>query len=199
MSKKDWKILLIDDDPGIRKVTSIALEDAGYEVQTAEDGLKGVALFQEISPDIVLTDIRMPGIDGLEVLRRIKELDASKEVIVVTAFSEIELAIKALQLDASDFITKPVNDEALMVALRRAKERYTNRKELQDYTALIEERWMRTSEELAKTFHFQQMLIESSIDGIVAGDREGKVIIFNKSMEEMLGYAKVEVVGKMTL
>ena len=199
VGKEKWKILLIDDDPGIRKVTSIALEDVGYEVLTAEDGLVGVSLFQEASPDIVITDIRMPGLDGLEVLRRIKELDPSADVIVITAFSEIELAIKALQLDASDFITKPVHDEALMVALKRAKERYLNRKDLQDYTALIEERWIRTAEELAKTFHFQKMLIESSIDGIVAGDQEGKVIIFNKSMEEMLCFAREEVVGRMRL
>ncbi|NTU48801.1 MAG: response regulator [Syntrophobacteraceae bacterium] len=195
VGKKKWRILLIDDDPGIRRVTSIALEDAGFEVLTAGDGFTGVDLFEETTPEIVITDIRMPGLDGLEVLRRIKELEPSAEVIVITAFSEIELAVKALQLDASDFITKPVHDEALMVALKRAKERYSTRKELQDYTAIIEERWMRTAEELAKTFHFQKMLIESSIDGIVAADREGKVIIFNKSMEEMLCFVREEVVG----
>lgn len=199
MKKKSWKILIIDDDPGILKVTSLALEDAGYEVITAADGYAGVDLFEEALPDIVITDIRMPGLDGMEVLRRIKELDPLAEVIVITAFSEMDLAIKALQLDASDFITKPVNQEALMVALKRAKERYSARRDIQDYTAIIEERWMRTAEELAKTFRFQKMLIESSIDGIVAGDREGKVIIFNKSMEEMLCFAWEEVMGRMRL
>lgn len=199
MVHKDWKILLIDDDPGIRKVMSITLEDAGYRVLTAAEGKSGVELCRKQSPDIVITDIRMPGIDGLEVLKRIKQLDSDVEVIVVTAFSEIELAIKALQLDASDFITKPVNDDALWIALKRAKERFTNRKDLKEYTALIEERWMETAEELAKTFHFQKNLIESSIDGIIACDREGKVIIFNKSMEQMLGYSKDKVIDKMSL
>jgi PAS domain S-box-containing protein len=196
---KDWKILLIDDDPGIRKILSITLEDAGYRVVTAPDGETGVDLSQKESPHLVLTDIRMPGIDGLEVLRRIKELDPSKEVIVITAFSDIELAIKALQLDASDFITKPINDDALTVALKRAKERYSTRKELRDYTAIIEEKWMQTAEELAKTFHFQNILIESSIDGIIAWDRAGRFIVFNKSMERMLGYSKEEAVSGMTL
>lgn len=197
--QKEWKILLIDDDAGIRKVMSITLEDAGYKVSTAPDGETGIRLCAQESPQIVITDIRMPGIDGIEVLRRIKSMDPDKEVIVVTAFSEIELAVQALQLDASDFITKPVNDDALAVALKRAKERYTTRRELRDYTALIEEKWMETAEELAKTFQFQKILIDSSIDGIAACDREGKIIVFNRSMEQMLGYGREKAIGSMRL
>lgn len=199
MVQKEWKLLLIDDDPGIRKVMTITLEDAGYQVLTAEDGNIGVDLCRREKPHIIITDIRMPGIDGLEVLKRVKESESDAEVIVITAFTEIELAIKALQLDASDFITKPINDDALWVSLKRAKERYTTRKDLREYTSLIEERWMETAEELAKTFHFQTNLIESSIDGIIACDQKGKVIIFNKSMERMLGYSKDKVVEKMSL
>ena len=199
MSQEKWKVLVIDDEEGIRRVMSIALTDEGYEVLTAEDGENGIQLCRQASPHIVITDIRMPGIDGIEVLKRVKEDDPNKEVIVVTAFGEMEIAIRALQLDASDFITKPINDQALFVALERAKERYTNRKELQDYTTLIEEKWINTAEELARTFNFQNNLIESSIDGILGLDRDGKVIIFNKSLEKMLGYLKDEVHAKMAL
>ncbi|MFH2220281.1 MAG: response regulator [Pseudomonadota bacterium] len=194
-----WKVLLIDDDEGIRKVMSIALEDAGYRMVTAADGNTGLALCREESPQIVITDIRMPGMDGIEVLKSIKEADPDREVIVTTAYGEIEYAIQALQLDASDFITKPINDTALRVALERAKERYTTRKELRDYTALIEERWMDTAEELSNLLVFQEKLIESSIDGIAGCDRDGKIIVFNSSMEQMLGYAGDRVIGKMTL
>ncbi len=197
--EKVWKVLLIDDDPGIRKVMAITLEDSGYEVVTAPDGETGLKLLQKEAPQIVITDIRMPGMDGIEVLRRIKGIDPGKEVIVVTAFSDLKYAIEALQLDASDFITKPIDDDALTVALKRAQERYTTRKELSDYTTLIEEKWMSTAEELAKTFHFQQLLIESSIDGIVACDREGKIVVFNRRMTDMLGYAREEVVGEKYL
>ena len=116
-----WKILFIDDEEGIRKVVSIALEDAGYEVITAPDGERGLQLCEEASPQIVITDIRMPGTDGMEVLKRIKERDPDKEVIVVTAFGEMEGAVRALQLDASDFITKPIHHEALFVALKRQR------------------------------------------------------------------------------
>lgn len=177
---------------------SITLADAGYSVLTAEDGERGIRLCREESPQIVITDIRMPGIDGMEVLQRIKEADPNKEVIVVTAFGEMDVAVRALQLNASDFIVKPINTDALLVALERAKERYLNRKELQDYTAILEERWMSTAEELARTFNFQKNLIESSIDGILGCDREGKVIIYNRSMEKILGYPKDEVLKKLS-
>lgn len=195
--KMEWKVLFIDDEEGIRTVMSIILADAGYKVITAESGERGIDLCREDSPQIVITDIRMPGMDGIEVLRRIKEEDPNREVIVVTGFGEMDVAIRALQSDASDFVTKPINDEALFVALERAKMRYTTRKELQDYTTLLEKRWMDTAEELAKTFTYQNNLIESSIDGILGCDKMGKIIIYNKSMENILGYAKDEVIKKM--
>jgi len=198
MEKTDWKVLIIDDEEGIRKVLSITLADAGYQVLTAADGESGIRLCQEACPQIVITDIRMPGIDGIEVLRRVKEEDPHKEIIVVTAFGEMDIAIRALQLNASDFITKPINNEALFVALERAKERYTMHRELRDYTKLLEDRWMDTAAELAKTFDFQTNLIESSMDGIMGCDRDGRVITFNKSLKKMLGYSKDEIFRKMT-
>ena len=194
---KGLKVLLIDDDPGILKVMTIALEDEGYKVISANDGESGIDLCASDSPDVVITDIRMPGIDGMEVLKRIKEIDPDREVIVATAFSDINYAIRALQLDASDFIIKPISEQALMVALKRAQERFYTRRDLRDYTALIEERWMETSEELARTFQTRKLLIESSIDGIIACDKAGRIMIFNKSMERMLGYSRTEATGEM--
>jgi PAS domain S-box-containing protein len=193
-----WKALVIDDEAGIRKVLSIALSDAGCEVIAAADGREGLRLFREISPQIVLTDIRMPGMNGLDLLRTLKAEEGDKEVIVITGFGDMDLAIRALQLDASDFITKPIHNDALMVALKRAKERYLTRKDLHDYTSLMEERWITTAEELARTFNFQSHLIESSIDGIMGWDRDGRVVTFNRSMEKMLGFSKQEVRGKVS-
>ena len=198
MKAREWKVLFIDDEEGIRKVMSIILADAGYKVLMAQDGKSGLEICHKDSPQIVITDIRMPHMDGIEVLKKIKEADPEIEVVVVTGYGDMELAIQALQLDASDFITKPINDEALFVALERAKERYATKKELNDYTTLMEERWMETAEELARTFDFQKNLIDSSIDGIMGCDKDGKVIIYNMSLEKMLGYHKDEVVRKMT-
>ncbi len=133
-----WNIVLIDDEEDIREVMAIALQDEGYIVAAAADGAAGLQLCEETSPQIVITDIRMPGIDGLQVLETLKEKNPDIEVIVATAFGEMDLAIRALQLDASDFITKPISDEALVLALKRAKERFISRKQLRDYTALLE-------------------------------------------------------------
>ncbi|MEW6746463.1 MAG: hybrid sensor histidine kinase/response regulator [Planctomycetota bacterium] len=134
------RLLLIDDEPGLRKVLTLDLEADGYQVLTAEDGPRGLALFAREWPDIVLTDIKMPGIDGLEVLRRVKELRPLTEVIVITGHGDMDLAIRALQLEASDFVTKPIDDQALAVALRRARERLTLKAEVRAYTTDLEAR-----------------------------------------------------------
>ena len=117
------KLLLIDDEEGIRKVLGIVLQDAGYEVILAHDGERGIELFQQENPRIVLTDIKMPGLDGIGVLKHIKSIDPDTEVIMITGHGEMELAIRSLQLNASDFITKPIHDEALFISLKRAEEK----------------------------------------------------------------------------
>jgi PAS domain S-box-containing protein len=194
----NWKIVLIDDEEDIREIMALALEDAGYTVGTAADGMAGLLLCDDTSPQIVITDIRMPGIDGLQVLETLKKKYPDIEVIVATAFGEMDLAIRALQLDASDFITKPISDEALYLALRRARERFTSRKQLKDYTALLEKEKAETSHELLKSIRFQRNLIESSMDGILGCDDSGTVVIYNHTMEQLLGFPKQEVLHKMT-
>ena len=194
-----WNIVLIDDEEDIREVMAIALQDAGYIVATAADGAAGLQLCEDTSPQIVITDIRMPGISGLQVLETLKKKNPDIEVIVATAFGEMDLAIRALQLDASDFITKPISDEALILALKRAKERFTSRKQLQDYTALLEKEKAETSQELLKSIRFQRNLIESSMDGIVGCDERHTVVIYNHHMQQLLGFPKQEVLHKMAL
>jgi PAS domain S-box-containing protein len=195
----DWKIVLIDDEQDIREVMAIALQDAGYTVATAADGTAGLELCDEKSPQIVVTDIRMPGIDGLQVLETLKKKYPDIEVIVATAFGEMDLAIRALQLDASDFITKPISDEALYLALKRARERFTSKKQLKDYTALLEKEKADTIQELLKSIRFQRNLIESSMDGILGCNDTDTVIIYNRNMEQLLGYPRLQVVRKMTI
>ena len=194
-----WKIVLIDDEEDIREVMAVALQDAGYTVETAADGATGIELCAAICPQIVITDIRMPGIDGLQVLETIKGKFPDIEVIVATAFGEMDLAIRALQLDASDFVTKPISDEALNLALKRAKNRFTSRKQLKDYATILEKEKAETSQELLRNIAFQRNLIESSMDGILACDETNIVVIFNRSIEKMLNYAKEEALLTMTI
>jgi len=195
----DWRILLVDDEEGIRKVMRITLEDAGYQVETAADGADGLSRCESFAPQILITDIRMPVMDGLELLAAVKQRQPEIEVIVMTAFGEMDLAIRALQLDASDFITKPLHDEAFFLALQRARDRFRARQQVQDYTTLLEAGWARTARELIDTFAFQRNLIDGSLDGILGCDRDDAVVIFNRSMERMLGYTRAQAVGQMTL
>jgi signal transduction histidine kinase len=134
------KLLIIDDEPGIRKMMSLDLSADGYQVFTAANGREGLEIFERERPPLVLTDLKMPGMDGIEVLRRLKERSSDTEVIVITGHGDMDLAIKSLRLDASDFITKPISGEALEVALRRATQRLAMRAELKTYTRELEQR-----------------------------------------------------------
>jgi len=194
-----WKVVIIDDEEDIREVLTVFLEDAGYRVAAAADGAAGLQLCESIHPQIVITDVRMPGMDGLGVLERVKAAAPDTEVIVATAFGEMDLAIRALQLDASDFITKPIGDTALNLALDRAKTRYTSRRRLLEYAAVLEAENAATSQELIQSISFQKRLIEASMDGILGCDAADRVAICNRSMADMTGYAGDEVVQKMRL
>ena len=121
----EQKILLVDDEEGIRKVLGISLADIGNQVLAAENGEEALKLFKEMQPQIVLTDIKMPGMDGIELLKKIKEESPDTEVIMITGHGDMELAIQSLKFDATDFVTKPINDEALEIALKRANEKIT--------------------------------------------------------------------------
>ncbi len=132
-------ILLVDDEEGIRKVLGISLIDAGYEVLTAENGEEALKIFRKIKPPIVLTDIKMPGMDGIELLQKIKQESPDTEVIMITGHGDMDLAIKSLKYEAVDFVTKPINDDALEIALNRADERITMRRQLREYTHNLEQ------------------------------------------------------------
>jgi len=102
----------------------LTLNAYGYTVFTAENGKEGLEIFERERPPLVLTDVKMPGMDGIEVLKRIKEIEPKTEVIVITGHGDMDLAIKALNLDATDFINKPIQRQLLDEALKRAKERW---------------------------------------------------------------------------
>ena len=112
------RILIIDDEENIRRVTRLTLQAAGYEVGEANDGERGLEAFGDgLGWDAVLLDQRMPGMDGLETLRRIKERQPDARVIMSTAYASIELAVDAMKLGATDFVRKPMTPEILRNAV----------------------------------------------------------------------------------
>ncbi|MDD9301688.1 MAG: response regulator [Desulfobacter sp.] len=193
-ARSDWKVLLIDDEPDIREIMNLSLTDAGYEVICASNGTQGLELLCAHRPQILITDIKMPGLSGLEVLEKTKALYPETEVIVTTGFADLEKATIALQQDASDFITKPVDDARLHLALERAMGRYQDKKALSDYTCLLEKENLKTSAELIQNVNYQRRLIENSMDGILGCNKNDQVITYNNAMESLLGYPKSQVI-----
>ena len=193
------KILIVDDEEVIVRLLSMSLRSDGYETVTACSGEQGLEVFQSELPDIVVTDIKMPGMDGLELLKKIKEIDSEKEVIIVTGHGDIDSTITALQYGASDFINKPVRDEALAIALERAKTKIAIRKKLEEYTENLEIKIEEATEEIRRKSNFQRLLIKSSNDAIVAFDHNWKVVVYNPEAARMFGEAAKDVINKLTI
>ncbi len=115
-------LLVVDDEPQILQVVSGILLDEGFEVLTAPDGETALKLVADASPDLVLLDIALPGMDGLEVLTELKRLYATLPVIIISAYGSVENAVKATRLGAYDFIEKPPHADNILLTVRNALE-----------------------------------------------------------------------------
>jgi two-component system NtrC family response regulator len=122
-SSSKGRIVVIDDEVNAAAALQTLLGQDGYEVERAHDGRSGLQLVERHDPDLVLTDLRMPGMDGLELLERIKALRPEAMVIVMTAYGTVKTAVKAMKLGAEDYLGKPIDVEELEVVLERALER----------------------------------------------------------------------------
>lgn len=178
------KLLLADDEEGIRKVLGIYLADSGFDVLPAENGLQALDIFRTEQPPIVLTDLRMPGLDGIDLLRTIKSERPETEVIMITGHGDMDLAIESLKLEATDFVTKPINDDVLAIALKRAQERIAMRRQLREYTENLETLVRRQATRLVETERLAA--IGQALEGIskafrnMAGEVEGGARFFNE-------------------
>ncbi len=113
-------VLIIDDDICLSEMLSIILNKSGYKTFTANNGQAGMALFQKESPGAVLLDLRMPGMDGMEVLKQIKLTNSPVPVIIMTAYGKIQSVVEAIKLGAHDYVTKPFANEEIVLAVQRA-------------------------------------------------------------------------------
>ena len=115
-------ILVVDDDPGLRESFRLILEEE-FDVLDAPDGPQGLEILRRSRVDVVLLDIRLPGMDGVQVLEQIKALDEPIEVILVTAVKTVKTVVTAMKLGAFDYLTKPFEEEEVLAVVRRALER----------------------------------------------------------------------------
>jgi PAS domain S-box-containing protein len=213
----DTKILLVDDEERILQTFARTLKLGGYTVITAASGSEGLALYHQEQPDIVLLDLRMPGMSGLEVLQVIREHDPEANVILCTAHGDKEAVIEALRAGASDFLPKPIDQVTLESALRRAEERMRLKRQLRasqealrrHNERLEEEVKVRTAElereikdrkkveaALRESEEKYRRLVELS-PNLIAIHRDGKLLYINQAGAILLGFSSPDqVIGK---
>ena len=141
--KADYQILIVDDDESIRRLLAAVLAREGYQTAVARDGEEGLAIFRNASPDIVLMDIRMPGISGIEAMRAMLELRPNAAVILMTAYADLDTAVQAIKNGVFDFVIKPFDLAEIGLLVDRAyqmremrREIYSLKKELSEFYRL---------------------------------------------------------------
>jgi len=164
-----FRILVIDDEPILRDSLEVALTGLGHEVMTARTGEEGLEFFEKAPPDLILLDHWLPGINGDEVLRRIKERDSEIPIIVMTAQGSIEMAVSSMKIGAFDFLVKPFELEQIEELIKKGLDRVRLKKEVE---------WLRTQ--------YQEKF------------RSGGIIGVSPAMKEVLGLAEKVAQGSET-
>ena len=211
MYHRPARILTIDDDVNVRSNLVAYLEDSGFDVIEAENGRRGLEVFAEKSPDLVLVDLRMPVMGGMEVLERLREDAPEVPVIVVSGVGVLEEAVEALSHGAWDYVTKPVTDmRVLEHAVNKALERARLLEERKRYREHLEQEVQERTRELRETnerlVEYQALLQEKNqfLEALVEGmpnpvfykTLEGTYIGCNRAFSRLIGRAQEYVVGR---
>jgi DNA-binding NtrC family response regulator len=164
------KILIVDDEKNIRDIFSLLLEDHGYEVATAETGGGGIERTRLLEPDVVLLDMNLPDVPGLEVLARIKEAQPETGIIIITAYGTIRSAVEATKLGAYAYLEKPVDNEEMLLAVSRLLEVRSLRREVASLRSELTSRYrfsniVGTSARMNSVFQLMEKICR--VDGTV--------------------------------
>jgi PAS domain S-box-containing protein len=177
------QVLVVDDEPNIRDGSERILTRVGFKVLKASTGLEALDLLAEQIISIILLDLKMPGMDGMEVLKRIRQLDETILVIVITGFATVETAIEAMKQGAYDFIPKPFEPEQLRIVVNRAAERLQLTREAQN----LELERNRTLADLNTEKSRIRTVLESLPNGVGVINAQGQVVLMNPAFLHHLG------------
>jgi len=184
---QNTRILIVDDEEYIRKSNSELVADMGLEAVTAASGADALKKLGEHRIDIVFTDIKMPGMDGVELLGRIRKEYPQVDVIVVTGFATLDNAIKTVKLGAYDFLRKPYNNEEFRISINRLMEK----RRLEDENRQAEKAIRDKLEVMSRL----ATVVSDSNDAVIMHDFDGKILAWNRGAKETYGYTEAEALG----
>lgn len=177
---EETKILVIDDEKNILESIKMVLDYENYQVETSCTGLDGLELFKTMNPDIVLLDVKMPGFDGIEVLKNLKNINKLSEIIMISGHSGIQEALEAARLGAFDFLEKPISREKLLLTVRNAAEKVSLLKENFNLKGITEKKYtlIGTSPAMTKLKETIQRVAKSDSTVLISGQSgSGKELI----------------------
>ncbi|MFZ5907747.1 MAG: sigma-54-dependent transcriptional regulator [Nitrospirota bacterium] len=185
MKRNKGKILIVEDEKSMREILKILLEEENYTVSTVAEGLEGLSSIEKDIFDLVVTDMKMPGADGFEVLRKVKEISPSTMVIMITAFGTTETAIQAMKLGAYDYIHKPFNIEEIRLTVKKAIEKKRLSEELSLLRQKVEtayslENIIGMSPKMQELFKLIPRIAQSNSNVLITGESgSGKELFAN--------------------
>lgn len=194
-NKEQLVILYVEDDPIIRNNTLEVLRRRYTTVFAAEDGLSGWVLYREIKPDLVITDIKMPGMSGLELIKNIRECSSEQHILITSAYNDSDLLIDALNLAVEGYLIKPFLTDALISYIQRVLKSLKLKAEVEAYHTRLEQMVEERTHELLQSEGKFGALIEKLLDGLILIE-EQRIVFSNSSIGQLLGYTKAELHGQ---
>ena len=183
-SAETLHVLIVDDEQDIREGSERILTRMGFTVSKAPNGQEALDIFPTLKPAIVLLDLKMPGMDGMEVLERLKKIDPAIIVIVITGYATVETAIQAMKQGAYDFIPKPFEPDQLRLIINRAAEKIRLERAAQELTR---ER-QRTLLDLGTEKSRLRTILESLPNGVLVTNTKGRVVLMNPAFKQLMGF-----------
>ncbi|UCH19737.1 MAG: response regulator, partial [Deltaproteobacteria bacterium] len=174
-------VLVVDDEQDIRDGSERILSRLDFQVSKAAGGEAALEILEKESPSIVLLDLKMPGMDGLEVLSRIRAMDETILVIVITGYATVEVATEAMKQGAYDFISKPFEPDQLRIIMNRASEKIRLAREARR----LEEDKKRTLSDLDTEKSRIRTIIESLPNGVLVTNAKGQVVLMNPALKQL--------------
>lgn len=173
--KKDISIIVVDDEEIVRESLKEWLLDDGYDVDTAQDGFQALSMMKEKNYDIALIDLKMPKMDGLELMEKMKEVTPNTRVIMITAYATVHTAVQAIKMGAYDYLVKPCNPEEISLLIQRLVESQTLAKEVSYLRKRLEGQYrfhdlVSKSHKMQKIFEFAKTIASTSSNVLILGE-----------------------------